>query len=131
MADDHLAADDHDQQHRPRSRLQAAVTIGGRVDGTFTLDPVTGAEMLGVLDHLAPPDPTDAPDGGCIFPSCRRPALRCDIHHINGFALGGATDVATMCCLCRRHHTLTHTTQRTIEINPHGTFKVTHPARGP
>ncbi len=239
MADDHLAADDHDQ-HRPRNRLQAAVTMDGRLDGTFNLDPIAGAVLLGVLDHLEPPDPTDAPDGvrslaerrgdalaelahryqtgrapggnppnldvvvdiatlngatpdlarhrcdldgigpltqatlhqigcgatltrivmagksvvldmgrrvrfatpaqaravrirdgGCIFPSCRRPARWCDIHHINGFALGGSTDVATMCCLCRRHHTLIHNSQWTIEINPNGTFTITHPARGP
>ncbi len=239
IADDHLAADHH-PEHEPRNRLQAAVTMDGRVDGTFNLDPVAGAQLLGALDHLAPPDAADAPDGvrslaerrgdalaelagryhrgdapdgnppsldvvvdvatlngdtpelarrrcdlegigpvtratlericcgatltrvvmagesvildmgrkvrfatpaqaravrirdaGCIFPSCRRPARWCDIHHINGFAQGGSTDVATMCCLCRRHHTLVHNSQWTIEVNQDGTFTVTHPARGP
>jgi hypothetical protein len=239
MADDHLARDDHGD-HRPRNRLSAAVTMDGWVDGTFHLDPVAGAEVLGALDHLAPPDPADAPDGvrslserrgdalaelasryhragapagnppsldvvvdiatlngdtpdfairrceldgvgpvtratldqlgcgatltrlvmagesvildmgrevrfatpaqaravrirdaGCIFPSCDRPARWCDIHHVNGFARGGTTDVATMCCLCRRHHTLIHNSQWDIEVNPDGTFVVTHPTRGP
>jgi hypothetical protein len=239
MADDHLAADRHGEQ-RPRNRLQAAVTVGGRVDGTFNLDPVAGAELLGALDHLAPPDAADAPDGarslaerrgdalaelagryhrgrgpdanppnldvvvdvatlngdtpdlarrrcdlegigpltratldqigcsatltrivmagesvvldmgrkvrfatpaqaravrirdaGCIFPSCRRQARWCDIHHIEGFAQGGTTDVARMCCLCRRHHSLIHNSGWTIRANRDGTFTVTHPAREP
>ena len=62
IADDHLAGDTHDE-HQPHNRLFASVTIDGRVAGTFDLEPVAGAELLNVLDHLAPPDPADAPDG--------------------------------------------------------------------
>ena len=70
-------------------------------------------------------------DGGCIFPSCDRPPGWCDIHHIDAWALGGKTDVARMCCLCRRHHTLIHNSQWTIVVEPDGSFRVTHPIRAP
>ena len=239
IADDHLANDDHDE-HRPRNEVHAAVTMDGWLDGRFRLNPIVGAQFLGTLDHLAPPDPVDSPDGarslserrgdaladlatwyhqgakaganppsldvvvdiatlngdgpdlvqsrrelegvgpitratleqlacgatlsrlvmagesvvldmgrktrlatpaqarairirdaGCIFPSCDRPAQWCDIHHIDGFAEGGNTDVAKMCCLCRRHHTLIHNSKWTIMINPAGSFRVAHPARAP
>ena len=70
-------------------------------------------------------------DAGCIFPSCDRPAHWCDIHHIDGFSKGGRTDVARMCCLCTRHHTLIHNSKWTIQINPDGTLTVSHPTRAP
>ncbi len=62
IADDYLAGDTHDE-HQPRNRLHASVTMDGRVAGNFDLEPVAGAELLNVLDHLAPPDPKHAPDG--------------------------------------------------------------------
>ncbi len=214
--------------------------MDGRLDGNFSLDPISGATLLGAVDHLAPPDPVDAPDGprslaerrgdalaalaaqyhdgaepganppnldvvvdvatltgqspdlmerrcdlegigpitaatleqlrcdatlrrlvmagdsvvldmgrkarlataaqaravrirdaGCIFPSCDRPARWCDIHHIDDWANGGNTDVARMCCLCRRHHTLIHNSRWSIVAEPDGTFRVTHPIRAP
>jgi hypothetical protein len=239
MADDHLAADTHDSQ-QPHNELHAAVTINGWVDGTFRLDPISGARLLNTLDQLAPPDPVDAPDGvrslswrrgdaladlagwyhrgaepganppnldvvvdvatlngdtpelaqircdldgvgpvtrgtleqigceatvtrmvmagtsvvldmgrksrfatpaqrraivlrdgGCIFPSCDRPHQWCDIHHVDGFAKGGRTDIARMVCLCARHHTLIHNSKWTISTNPDGTFSARHPTRAP
>jgi len=239
MADDHLAADTHGE-HQPRNELHASVTIDGWVDGTFHINPINGAGLLATLDHLAPPDPANAPDGvrslsqrrgdaladlagwyhhgakaggnppnldvvvdvatlngdtpdlarvrcdldgigpvtratleqiacgatltrivtagdsqildmghkarfatpaqarairirdaGCIFPSCDRPPQWCDIHHIDGFAKGGNTDVARMACLCTRHHTMIHNTKWTITINPDGTFTISHPTRAP
>ncbi len=239
IADDHLAADNHNE-HRPRNEVHAAITMDGWLDARLRLDPIAGATFLKVLDHIAPPDPANAPDGvrslsqrrgdalaelagwyhrcakpganppnldvvvdiatlngntpelaqvrrdlegigpitqatlqqigcsatlsrvvmagksvildmgretrfatpsqarairirdgGCIFPSCDRPAPWCDIHHVNEFGKGGLTDVACMVCLCTRHHTLIHNSKWTIVINPDGTFKVTHPTRAP
>lgn len=239
IADDQLNGDSHEPEP-PGNEVKAAVTLDGRVDGTFSLEPISGAQLLGVLDHLAPPDPVDAPDGprslserrgdalaelattlheggepgsnppnldvlvdvatatgmqpelalarrdlegigpitsealdqlccgatvrrvlmagesivldmgrkarfatpsqarairirdgGCIFPSCDRPPAWCDIHHIDGWLNGGNTDVARMCCLCRRHHTLIHNSQWTIVVQPDGSFRVTHPIRAP
>jgi hypothetical protein len=70
-------------------------------------------------------------DGGCTFPGCGRPPRWCDIHHVDDWASGGRTDVARMCCLCRRHQTLIHNSQWTITVEPDGTFRVAHPARAP
>jgi hypothetical protein len=70
-------------------------------------------------------------DGGCVFPSCDRPAQWCDIRHIHGFANGGLTGVASMVCLCRRHHTLIHNSRWTIAVNPDATFTVRQPTRAP
>lgn len=62
IADDYLAGDTHDE-HQPRNRLHASVTMDGWVDINGRLEPVAGAELLTTLDYLAPPDPKDAPDG--------------------------------------------------------------------
>jgi len=240
MADDLLASDSHPRAEPPRNELRAAITIGGRVVGDFDLDAIGGAELVGLLDHIEPPDPVDAPDGarslaerrgdalaelaarfhdggergtnppnldvaidvatlagttpdfakqrrdlegigpittatleqlkcgatlrrlvmagdsvildmgrktrfatpaqtrairirdrGCIFPGCDRPPRWCDIHHIDDWALGGETNIARMCCLCRRHHTLIHNSQWAITVQPDGTFRVNHPIRAP
>lgn len=239
LADDHLAADSHDEHH-PRNTLHAAFTMDGWLDGRFHLDPIAGKRLLDTLDHLAPPDPANAPDGvrslaerrgdaigdlagwyhsgakpggnppnidvivdvatlngdpadltrdrcdldgvgpvtratleqigcgatltrlvmagesvildmgrktrfatpwqaravrirdgGCVFPSCDRPAQWCDIHHVDRFGRSGHTDVDKMVCLCARHHTVIHNSKWTIIINPDGTFTVSHPTRAP
>ena len=103
IADDYLAGDSHDEQ-QPRNRLFAAVTIDGWVAGTFDLEPVAGAELLNVLDHLAPPDPADAPDGIRSL-SQRRGDAVADLAHWyhqgaepggNPPSLGVVVDVATL-----------------------------------
>ena len=89
---------------------------------------------MGRKTRFATPSQTRAiriRDGGCIFPGCGRPSKWCDIHHIDGWANGGTTDVARMCCLCRRHHTLIHNSQWSIEVSPDGSFRVSHPIRAP
>ncbi len=240
LADDQLAEDTHSDADPLHNEVRAAATMEGRVVGDFDLDAVSGAQLLGALDHIEPPDPMDLSDGprslaerrgdalaelaaryhdggaaganppnldvvvdiatlsgktpdlakrrcdlvgvgpittaaleqlkcsatvtrlvmagdsivldmgrktrfatpsqtrairirdgGCIFPGCGRPPRWCDIHHIDGWANGGRTDVARMCCLCRRHHTLIHNSKWSISVNPDGTFQVTHPIRAP
>lgn len=240
LADDQLAADRHGEAEPPRNELRAGVSIGGRVVGDFDLDPISGAQLLGALDHLEPPDPVDTAegprslsqrrgdalaelagryhdggvagsnppnldtlvdvatlsdtaidlakarcdlegvgpitrevleqlkctatvrrlvmagdsvvldmgrkvrlataaqtrairirDGACVFAGCGRRPQWCDVHHIDGWAKGGSTDVARMCLLCRRHHTLIHNTSWNIETGPDGMFRTTHPIRAP
>ena len=47
-------------------------------------------------------------DKGCIVPGCGQPPHRCDVHHLVEWDHGGFTDLANLCLLCRRHHTLLH-----------------------
>ena len=46
-------------------------------------------------------------DHGCRVPGCGR-RFGLDIHHIEHWEHGGATDTANLVCLCRRHHRLHH-----------------------
>jgi hypothetical protein len=57
-------------------------------------------------------------DGGCSFPGCGRLPIACDAHHCEHWVDGGATDLANLVVLCRRHHTLMHTTPWQARINP-------------
>jgi len=45
-------------------------------------------------------------DGGCRFPGCPHPIT--DAHHVVAWSRGGATTVANLCSLCRRHHRVVH-----------------------
>ena len=47
-----------------------------------------------------------ARDGHCRFPGCR--ARRCDSHHVEHWAHGGATALDNLVLLCRRHHRAVH-----------------------
>ena len=47
-----------------------------------------------------------ARDRHCRFPGCA--ATRCDAHHIEHWAQGGATALGNLVLLCRRHHRAVH-----------------------
>ena len=47
-------------------------------------------------------------DRHCRAPGCDRPPGWCDAHHIVHWAHGGATDLANLELLCRRHHREAH-----------------------
>jgi organic radical activating enzyme len=47
-------------------------------------------------------------DRHCRFPGCDRPQAWCDAHHVVHWADGGATAVANLVLLCRRHHRTIH-----------------------
>ena len=47
-----------------------------------------------------------ARDRHCRFPGC--PARRCDAHHVEHWAHGGATALDNLVLLCRRHHRAVH-----------------------
>jgi hypothetical protein len=49
-------------------------------------------------------------DQGCRYPGCQSALDRCQIHHIEHWAHGGATDVRNGVHLCRFHHWLFHHT---------------------
>jgi hypothetical protein len=49
-----------------------------------------------------------ARDRRCRFPSCDRPHMWCEAHHIHHWADGGVTALGNLILLCRRHHRLVH-----------------------
>jgi hypothetical protein len=57
-------------------------------------------------------------DGGCSFPGCGRLPIACDAHHLVHWVDGGRTDLANLVVLCRRHHTVLHTSPWQARINP-------------
>ena len=59
-----------------------------------------------------------ARDRHCAFPGCTRPPVACDAHHIQHWADGGVTSLANLVMLCRRHHTIIHTTPWEVRLDP-------------
>lgn len=42
--------------------------------------------------------------GGCRFPGCDEPAIRCQVHHIKPWNDGGRTTLDNLVLVCRAHH---------------------------
>jgi hypothetical protein len=74
LADDVLDRDTFTRKW-DRRHVHASVTIDGWVTGDFYLDPEAGRSVLDVLDHLAPPDPVDAPDSARSLSQRRADAM--------------------------------------------------------
>ena len=68
-----------------------------------------------------------ARDRHCRWPGCTAPAIRCEIDHGIDWALGGATDVRNLCCLCQRHHTQKQFTRWTVRQLSDGVIEWTSP----
>ena len=66
-------------------------------------------------------------DGGCVVPGCDQPPEHCDLHHIRHWLHGGATDLANLCLLCRRHHTLAHVIGFTFARDQQGQLTIYRP----
>lgn len=64
-------------------------------------------------------------DRGCRFPGCTN--RRVDGHHVVPWAAGGATALANLCSLCRRHHTAVHEQGFRLERDPAGEFRFFDP----
>ena len=65
-------------------------------------------------------------DGSCVFPGCRTAGHMVDIHHGGPWSQGGATDIDQMACLCRTHHSITHSRGWHMTTTPDG-FRWTTP----
>ena len=50
----------------------------------------------------------EARDQHCTHPGCDTPARWCDAHHVTHWIEGGATTLANLRLLCRRHHRAAH-----------------------
>lgn len=68
-------------------------------------------------------------DRHCQHPGCRAPAQWCDVHHLLEWNAGGATDLANLVLLCRRHHVAVHEGRRRLVRNLDGTLRVVSRAR--
>ncbi len=73
-------------------------------------DPVSGTLLDYGRRTYRPPAPLAgflrARDGACRYPGCRRPAVACEIDHVQPWQHGGTTSEDNLCCLCQRHHDL-------------------------
>lgn len=59
-----------------------------------------------------------ARDKHCAFPGCRRAPIACEAHHVVPWYAGGQTRLRDMVLLCKAHHTIIHTTDWQVRINP-------------
>jgi hypothetical protein len=58
-------------------------------------------------------------DRGCRYPGCNSTRF-VEAHHIEHWARGGATDLANLILLCRRHHRLLHEQGYSLELDDRG-----------
>ena len=65
-------------------------------------------------------------DGGCVWPDCDRPPAFTDAHHLRHWVDGGATDLANLALVCRRHHRLVHAGWE-LAHRPDGIWSATPP----
>lgn len=70
-----------------------------------------------------------ARDRGCAIRGCNAPPWMCEIHHLQHWADGGATDVANLAMVCRREHRLAHEGGFGIQPHPDGGFHLVGPGR--
>ena len=59
-------------------------------------------------------------DGGCVFPSCTRPAAWCTAHHGIHWIDDGLTDLDNLYLLCSAHHVTVHHGGWAIRMGPQG-----------
>src|SRR6185503_6157886 len=64
-------------------------------------------------------------DRGCRFPGCTNRHV--DGHHVVPWSRGGATTLANLCSLCRRHHTHVHEYGFRVESDGAGGFRFFRP----
>jgi hypothetical protein len=64
-------------------------------------------------------------DWGCRFPGCTNRHV--DGHHVVPWSRGGATSLANLCSLCRRHHTHVHEYGFRVESDGAGGFRFFRP----
>jgi hypothetical protein len=121
--------------------LLAAPTLSElrRVARRGCLDHPDGSCSCPVLDRPPPVDryrPSLAQrrwgktrDRTCRHPGCDNLAGWADLDHVVPHAVGGPTDCANLCCLCRRHHRLkTHAPGWRFVLHRDGTLSVTSPS---
>ena len=64
-------------------------------------------------------------DGQCRFPGCQN--RRCDSHHVQHWADGGATALDNLVLLCRRHHRSVHEEGFSVTLDASGDVRFVRP----
>ena len=80
---------------------------------------------LGRSRRVASPDQRVvlyAKDRGCTHPGCDAPGYWCEVHHLDGWAGGGLTDIDNLAFACSAHHKLVEKGWRTKK-RPDGTIE--------
>lgn len=68
-----------------------------------------------------------ARDGGCTRPGCDLPAAYCQVHHLVGWAEGGATDLSNLALVCDHDHRLITDEGYTVALGADGRITWTAP----
>ena len=70
-------------------------------------------------------------DRHCVYPHCRAPASRCQVHHLNEWLIDqGFTDVAVLGLFCDPHHRHLHLQHLVANRQPDGTVAIRIRATG-
>ncbi len=115
-----------------RARAAAIRAVGQAAQRGRADERAGGCGHALVSDAYRPPprvaELVTARDGTCRFPSCRRPAERCDLDHTVPFDRGGLTCACNLGAQCRSHHQLKQDPRWTLRQPAPGTFRWTTPA---
>lgn len=145
LRDEHEDVRDERDDQPERTRLRFPAMLDGRilVDAATVrqlgaeaatwerlfLDPVTGLPVT--VDTYRPSRAQRrwlrARDGHCRWPGCSNPVSRADADHTRNFAAGGRTTLSNLAHLCKRHHSMKHTTRWTVRQLPGGVLEWTSP----
>ena len=88
--------------------------IAADPDGTWrrlVTDPLERPVSYGRQRYKPPPDLdafVRARDQICVFPHCNRPAIGCELDHVQAWGDGGETNPENLTPLCATHHHLKH-----------------------
>ncbi|HUP22183.1 MAG TPA: DUF222 domain-containing protein [Thermoanaerobaculia bacterium] len=98
--------------------------------GTVTMVEGASGEILSVgrKTRTVPPAirrALERRDRGCRFPGCT--SRFCDAHHVEHWADGGATSLANLLLLCRRHHRAVHEEGFSVELLRNGEARFRRP----
>ena len=90
---------------------------------------------MGRASRLASPQQRkalEAMHSTCAVPHCNVPVARCEPHHIDYWATGGATDMANLVPLCGEHHRCVHEGGWRLHLDPSSRrVTVTQPGDSP
>jgi Domain of unknown function (DUF222) len=124
----------------PAGGLEGGGTVPAETVQRYACDSaITRMTGQGELDHelnhasRTLPAPTrralESRDRHCVFPSCTRPPIWCDGHHLVWWTRGGATALPNLALMCRPHHRMVHEEGWRLDRHKDGRFTAIPPPR--